>query len=245
MIIKKNIGYRLEIPGFTKPGRVALPSPYVSTGLDLESFWHAGERCAGCSGQNKTNFMDPEGFVVRKATKADAKYASQIAEETERSTIARGSGISKRSPESIAAKMAEDKAVIAVTATGEWAGFAYFEVWAGGAFLSNSGLIVSPPFRNCGVAKAIKRRVFSLGRKQYPDAKIFSITTGLAIMKMNAGLGFEPVTYAQLPQESGFWQDCKSCVNYGILENKGCRNCLCTAMLFAPKAKRRRQAAAA
>lgn len=188
--------------------------------------------------------MDPESVIIRKATKADAKYAVQIAEETERSAIARGSGIAKRSPESILEKMAEGKAVIAVAATGEWAGFSYFEVWAHGEFISNSGLIVSPAFRKGGVARAIKKKVFSLGRRKYPDAKVFSITTGLAIMKLNTRLGFEPVTYNEITQEPSFWQGCRSCVNYPVLQSKGFGNCLCTAMLFTPRKTAKKRTAA-
>ena len=187
--------------------------------------------------------MDPEGVIVRKATKEDERYAVQIAEETERSAIARGSGISKRSPESIILKIAEGRAVIAVAATGEWAGFSYFEVWAGGEFISNSGLIVAPAFRQGGVARAIKKKVFSLGRRKYPKAKVFSITTGLAIMKLNARLGFEPVTYHEITQEPAFWKGCESCVNYPVLKSKDFRNCLCTAMLFTPKEIKKRKAA--
>lgn len=179
--------------------------------------------------------MDPEGVIVRVAKEADAKYAAQISEETERSAIARGSGISKRSPETIVQKMREGKAVIAITADGKWAGFSYYEVWAGGEFVSNSGLIVAPEFRRGGVAAAIKRKVFRLGRKKYPDARVFSITTGLAIMKMNSRLGFGPVTYSELPQEQAFWKGCASCANYGVLESQGHKRCFCTAMLFVPK----------
>jgi len=188
--------------------------------------------------------MDPEGVIIRKARKEDAKYAAQIAEETERSAIARGSGISKRSPESIISKIDEGKAVIAIAATGEWAGFSYFEVWAAGEFISNSGLIVAPAFRKGGVARAIKKKVFSLGRRKYPDAKVFSITTGLAIMKLNVRLGFEPVTYNEITQEPAFWQGCRSCVNYEVLKSKDFRNCLCTAMLFTPKGNKKQRLAA-
>jgi hypothetical protein len=189
----------------------------------------------------KNKYMDPEGFIVRIADETDKQYAQQIADETERSAIARGSGISKRSTASIIRKMEEGKAVIAVTKEGQWAGFSYIEVWANGEFVSNSGLIVSPVYRQGGLASAIKRRTFSLSRKKYPGAKVFSITTGLAIMKMNARLGFQPVTFTEIPQEKKFWNGCRSCVNYTILKNKDCKNCLCTAMLFTPRVRREKR----
>ncbi len=121
---------------------------------------------------------------------------------------------------SIAAKMQEGKAVIALTANGRWVGFSYIEIWAKGEFVSNSGLIVNPAYREQGVAKAIKEKIFQLSRKQYPAAKIFSITTSMAIMKMNTGFGFEPVTFENIPREDAFWQGCKSCVNYDILQRQ-------------------------
>ncbi|PYF73997.1 N-acetyltransferase [Pedobacter nutrimenti] len=180
--------------------------------------------------------MNNHLIFIRIATINDIQYAAEIARETESSAIARGSGISKRSPHLIAKKISEGKAVIAVSSTGAWAGFAYFEVWDNGKFISNSGLIVAPAFRNCGVARSIKERIFSLSRKAYPKAKIFSITSGLTIMKMNSALGFEPVTYSEITGNESFWEGCKSCLNYNVLEGKKRCNCLCTAMLYDPAA---------
>jgi len=179
--------------------------------------------------------MNNSIIFVRVATSADAKYAEEIVAETQSSALLRGSGISKRTPASIVEKMNAGKAVIAVTAAGEWVGFSYFESWEKDTFISNSGLIVAPKFRNSGVAKSIKNRIFSLSRRIYPDAKIFSITSGAAIMKMNNQLGFEPVTFAQITRDPAFWEGCKSCVNYSILKSKNRSNCLCTAMLFSPE----------
>ncbi|QEC44778.1 N-acetyltransferase [Pseudobacter ginsenosidimutans] len=179
--------------------------------------------------------MDPEGFIIRIAGQMDEQYAAAISAETERSAIERGSGISKRPASCIIQKMREGKAVIAVTEAGEWAGFSYIEVWSNGEFVSNSGLIVAPAFRRTGVAAAIKERIFQLSRALYPQAKIFSITTGLAIMKMNARLGFEPVTFNEITKDAAFWEGCKSCVNHSILQSKKCKNCLCTAMLYMPE----------
>src|SRR5687767_9349905 len=152
----------------------------------------------------------------------------------ESSAKARGTGIAKRSPEYLVQKMEEGKAVIALTTDNEWVGFCYIETWEG-EYVANSGLIVSPSFRKSGVAKAIKQRIFQLSREKYPDAKIFGLTTGLAVMKINSDLGYEPVTYSELTQDEKFWAGCKSCVNYDILMSKERKNCLCTAMLYDPK----------
>lgn len=178
--------------------------------------------------------METPIIFVRLATINDIKYVSEILAEMESSAIARGSGIAKRSPASISEKMAGSKAIIAATSREEWVGFSYLEAWQDHRFVSNSGLIVSPKFRDSGVASAIKNRIFKLSRKLYPDAMIFSITSGMPVLKMNTRLGFEPVTYDQITQDDKFWEGCKSCVNYSILEGKNRSNCLCTAMLFDP-----------
>ncbi|MFT4024782.1 MAG: GNAT family N-acetyltransferase [Flavihumibacter sp.] len=153
----------------------------------------------------------------------------------ESSAAARGTGIAKRSPDYVADKMREGKAVIALTKNGTWVGFCYIETWSHGEYVANSGLIVSPDFRKSGVAKRIKECTFKLSREKYPEAKIFGLTTGLAVMKINSDLGYEPVTYSELTQDEAFWAGCKSCVNYDILMSKGRKNCMCTAMLYDPK----------
>jgi GNAT superfamily N-acetyltransferase len=173
-------------------------------------------------------------IIVRTATAADAKYAFFIAAEMKASAIARGTGIANRSPESLMEKMESGHAVIALSLDGTWAGFSYIESWENGAFVSNSGMIVNPAFRERGVAKAIKKAIFQLSRTLYPKAKVFSITTGAAIMKLNTALGFEPVTYDQITRDNRFWEKCRQCVNFSLLEKMGYNNCLCTAMLFQP-----------
>lgn len=183
---------------------------------------------------NKTTQMKTDPIIVRVAQEADTQYAVAITEEMERSAKARGTGIARRSPESICQKIREGKAVIAISTNGEWAGFSYIDVWSNGTFVSNSGLIVSPPFRCQGVAKSIKTKIFRLSRQLYPQARIFSITTGLAIMKMNLRFGFEPVTFNEITHDPAFWQGCKSCINYPILTSKEFKNCLCTALMYAP-----------
>ncbi|MBC7903687.1 MAG: GNAT family N-acetyltransferase [Gemmatimonadaceae bacterium] len=179
--------------------------------------------------------MDNQQIVIRVATPDDKKYSTIITDEMASSAMARGTGIAKRSPDYIEKKIDEKKAVIAVTPWGEWVGFCYIETWSHGEYVANSGLIVSPQFRKSGVAKGIKKRIFELSREQYPEAKIFGLTTGLAVMKINSELGYEPVTYSELTQDEAFWAGCKSCVNYDILMSKERKNCMCTAMLYDPK----------
>src|SRR4051812_21151670 len=175
-----------------------------------------------------------EKFIVQVATLNHLHHASLICDEMEASAKARGTGIAKRSTDYIEQKMLEGKAVIAFSQTGKWAGFCYIETWSHGKYVANSGLIVSPEFRKSGLAKMIKKKIFELSRNNFPDSKIFGLTTGLAVMKINSDLGYEPVTYSELTQDDEFWNGCKSCVNYEILTSKERKNCLCTAMLYDP-----------
>src|SRR5690606_31972240 len=63
------------------------------------------------------------------------------------------------------------------------------------------------------------------------------LTTGLAVMKTNSELGYEPVTYSGLTQDEDFWKGCQSCVNYDILTSKQRKNCMCTALLWGAAEK--------
>lgn len=173
-------------------------------------------------------------IIIRVANSTDVHYSATITDEMESSAKARGTGIAKRSPEYVAAKMEEGKAVIAHTEDGAWVGFCYIEAWGDEKYVANSGLIVAPAFRKSGIAKQIKKRVFDLSREKYPTAKIFGLTTGLAVMKINSELGYEPVTYSELTDDEQFWAGCKTCVNYDTLMSKDRKNCFCTAMLYDP-----------
>jgi hypothetical protein len=193
-------------------------------------FWH------GCyhHSQQLIKKLENQNLIVRIATPDDTHYAEIITTEMEESAKARGTGIAKRSPDYLVRKMREGKAVIATTQDGTWVGFCYIEAWEHGKYVANSGLIVAPAFRKTGVATHIKKKIFQLSREKYPTSKIFGLTTGLAVMKINSDLGYEPVTYSELTNDEEFWKGCQSCVNYDILMSKGRKNCMCTAMLFDP-----------
>jgi hypothetical protein len=181
--------------------------------------------------------MENINFTIIPATEKHLQYAETITQVMEESAKARGTGIAKRSPEYIKTKMKEGKAVIATTQDGVWAGFCYIEAWGHGKFVANSGLIVAPEFRKYGLARRIKGEVFKLSRTKYPDSKIFGLTTGAAVMKINSDLGYVPVAYADLTDDEEFWKGCQSCVNFEILTAKNRQNCLCTAMLYDPAKK--------
>ncbi len=182
--------------------------------------------------------MENISFQILVADASHKSYAQQITEEMANSAKARGTGIAKRSPAYIVTKMEEGKAVIALTSDGKWAGFCYIEAWGHGNYVANSGLIVAPDYRKYGLARMIKREIFKLSRKKYPESKIFGLTTGAAVMKINSELGYIPVAYSDLTDDNEFWKGCQSCVNYEILMSKNRQNCLCTAMLYDPQAKK-------
>jgi hypothetical protein len=132
--------------------------------------------------------------------------------------------------------MLEGKAIIAFC-DAKLAGFCYIETWGEKKFVANSGLIVAPEYRKSGLARQIKKKAFELSRTTYPDAKIFGITTSLAVMKINSELGYKPVTFSELTDDEAYWNGCSSCVNYDILLRNNRKMCLCTAMLFDPTKK--------
>lgn len=182
--------------------------------------------------------MDNISFQIIVANPTHKVYSTTITDEMENSAKARGTGIAKRTPEYVETKMDEGKAIIALTQDGTWAGFCYIEAWGHGKYVANSGLIVAPEFRKFGLARKIKREIFKLSRQKYPDSKIFGLTTGAAVMKINSELGYIPVSYSDLTDDEAFWKGCQSCVNYEILMSKNRQNCICTAMLFDPQAKK-------
>lgn len=167
------------------------------------------------------------------ASKKHLKYANLISETISESSKVRGTGIAKRSPEYIITKMENGNAVIALNED-QFAGFCYIEAWSHGKFVANSGLIVHPDFRGLGLARKIKHVVFEHSRQKFPDAKVFSITTGLAVMKLNSELGYKPVTFSELTNDQTFWDGCQTCKNYDVLQRTEQKMCLCTGMLYDP-----------
>ena len=163
------------------------------------------------------------------------KYVDEILETISAAAKVRGTGIAKRTHEYVAQKMREGKAVIALAGEEkEFAGFCYIESWGNKQYVANSGLIVVDKFRRRGLAKRIKKTAFELSRKMWPDAKLFGLTSGGAVMRINTELGYVPVPFAELTDDEAFWKGCQGCINHDILERTGRRYCSCTAMLYDP-----------
>ena len=171
------------------------------------------------------------------ANESHANYAEIICNTMEESAKVRGTGIARRTPEYILKKMSNGNAIIALDGD-KFAGFCYIEIWSHEKFVANSGLIVHPDYRNQGLAKDIKKAVFELSRKKYPNSKIFGITTGLAVMKINYELGYQPVTFSELTDDESFWSGCQTCKNFDILTRTERKMCLCTGMLYDPAKKK-------
>ena len=166
--------------------------------------------------------IDVDDIEIQVAGEEHVQYVDEILDTIARAAKVRGTGIAKRSPEYVKQKMIEHKV-------------SYIESWSNKMFVANSGLIVSDAFRGIGLAKRIKKRIFELSRERFPHAKIFSLTTGAAVMKMNNELGYRPVTFSQLTDDEAFWKGCESCVNFDILQRNGRSMCLCTGMLYDPE----------
>ncbi len=182
-----------------------------------------------------------EKFDVLIATSEHIGFAEELCKLYEDSAKKRGTGIAKRDPEYIREKILQQKAIIALTSHQQIAGFCYIETWEGKNYVANSGLIVREEYRHHGLAKRIKQFVFDHTRKKYPQAKIFGITTSLAVMKLNSDLGYKPVTFSELTQDDAFWSGCKSCINYDVLTRTERKNCLCTGMLYDPKDEKKKE----
>lgn len=175
-----------------------------------------------------------KNIAIEIAAEKHLKYIDDINIAIEIASKQRGTGIAKRSYEYLSGKMKGGKAIIALD-DGDFVGFCYIESWEGKKFVANSGLIVVEEYRGLGLAKAIKREAFNLSRKKYPNSKIFGLTTGLAVMKINHELGYRPVTFSELTDDDLFWEGCKSCVNQDILLRTERTKCLCTGMLYNPE----------
>ena len=178
-----------------------------------------------------------DDFVIEVANEGHIHYIPEILKTIEDATKVRGTGIAKRNPDYVKKKMEEGKAIIALCGD-DFAGFCYIESWDHEKFVANSGLIVKPEYRGRGLAKQIKRKAFELSRKKFPNAKLFGLTTGAAVLKINTELGYVPVTFEALTNDPVFWKGCESCVNYDVLTRNNFTRCLCTGMLYTPAPKK-------
>lgn len=175
-----------------------------------------------------------EDIVVMVADHEHEQYIDTILKTIEEAAKVRGTGIAKRTHEYLATKMREAKAVIALHGD-RFAGFSYIETWGNREYVTTSGLIVHPDYRGLGLAKRIKDMTFTLARIRWPHAKIFSLTSGAAVMAMNTALGYKPVTFADLTDDEAFWRGCEGCINVDVLHRTNRKYCICTGMLFDPE----------
>ena len=180
--------------------------------------------------------MEKEEIEVMVAGPEHEVYVDTILDTIAEAAKIRGTGIARRSHEYVAQKMQEAKAVIAIRKSdNRIAGFSYIETWGNKKYVTTSGLIVHPDFRGLGLAKRIKDLTFTLARTRWPHAKIFSLTSGAAVMQMNTQLGYKPVTFADLTDDEAFWRGCEGCINVDVLHRTGRKYCICTGMLFDPE----------
>jgi hypothetical protein len=179
-----------------------------------------------------------QNIEISIASKLHLSYVPEIKEALYQASLQKGTGIAVRSSEYLTGKIEEGKAVIALGNHGKWAGFCYIESWGHNKFVANSGLIVSEEFRGAGLASEIKKRALELSSRLFPGARLFGLTTSLAVMKINSGLGYKPVTFSQLTDDDEFWKGCETCPYYDILVRTKRDDCLCTAMIMDPSEKK-------
>ena len=183
--------------------------------------------------KKKEDIQEKPDIQIMVAGEQHLGYVDQINDTIEKASLERGTGIARRTHEYIASKISAGKAIIALEGE-KFAGFCYIESWNDGKYVANSGLIVHWDYRGLGLARSIKHMAFELSRKTFPEAKLFGLTTGLAVMKINSELGYRPVTFSELTDDEQFWKGCQSCVNYDILLRMNKTKCLCTGMLYDP-----------
>lgn len=188
----------------------------------------------------KDNTEYNDGIEILIANASHEKYVDEILDTISAAAKVRGTGIAKRTHEYLTQKMKEGKAIIAV-AGDEFAGFCYIESWGNRQYVANSGLIVREKFRGHGLARRIKQRAFALSRQMWPNAKLFGLTSGGAVMKINTELGYVPVPFSELTDDEAFWKGCEGCVNHDVLMRTDRRYCICTAMLYDPKAHKKQK----
>lgn len=171
---------------------------------------------------------------VMVADASHEEYVDDILQTITTAAKVRGTGIALRTHEYVAQKMKEGKAIIALQGN-QLAGFCYIESWGNKQYVANSGLIVLEAYRGKGLARRIKRAAFQLSRLRWPNAKLFGLTSGGAVMKINTELGYEPVPFSELTDDIAFWNGCRGCCNYDVLTRTDMRYCICTAMLYDPQ----------
>ena len=177
--------------------------------------------------------MNKSQIDVMVADASHEVYVDTILDTISDAAKVRGTGIAKRTHEYLAQKMKEGKAIIALHKE-EFAGFCYIESWGNKQYVANSGLIVVNKFRGQSLARRIKRAAFALSRLRWPNAKIFGLTSGGAVMKINTELGYVPVPFSELTDDQAFWKGCEGCKNHDILTRTERKYCICTGMLYDP-----------
>jgi len=181
-----------------------------------------GRRRAGTRSAVRVLFAREEH--VRHAPRATAllRWAAQ-----------EGAAVAARTPSYLARLMRERKAVLAL-ARGRLVGFAFLQVWDGGAFVSHSGLVVDPAYRGAGVARALKEKTLVLTRRRFPRAAIVSLTRAPQVLRMNRRLGFRRVSQADLPRDPTFWSACRTCPYYESAARPKAERCCCKATRYDP-----------
>lgn len=132
-------------------------------------------------------------------------FAQAIVDEINYSAKIRGTGIEDRDAQYIIDKINTGLAVLAIDQdSGDWLGFCCIDAWEHKKYIASTGLIIKPQYRGVGIAKAIKYHIFELCRTIFPDSKIFSLTANPVVKKVNKELGFKPVSFLSVMNDTHF-----------------------------------------
>lgn len=172
-------------------------------------------------------------FIISVPNEKHIQFAKEIEGLLKQAASEKSRGLNLKTRDYIAEKIRNEDAII-VTKEGKLAGFCYLRRRKKGRFVSISGIVLVPKFRNSGLAKVMIKEAFELARNKYPQAKIFSLTTSPSVMRINSEYGYKPINYARLSTSEAFWNGCNDCLNYQILKSNNYARCLCSAMLFNP-----------
>ncbi|MFN8259296.1 MAG: GNAT family N-acetyltransferase [Bacteroidales bacterium] len=179
-------------------------------------------------------YKEVQGVAIYESSEEFVEYAQAVCNMIEDASKDKNTALAIRTKAYIEEKINSGKAIIALHGK-RVIGFCYIETWEHGKFVANSGLIVSPEYRQTGLAYKIKEMAFQLSSKKFPGAKIFGLTTSAAVMKINSKLGYKAVTFSELTMDDNFWKGCETCKYFDILERTKRKHCLCTAMVYEPE----------
>lgn len=168
-------------------------------------------------------------WLMRQAHKGDLKLGGDIAYWIADGQKSRKTGRLHRRSTDIEPKLEKGQAILGFSAEGELAGYVGFDLWDHDTVITSSGLIVLPSFRGMGLGRALKEYILEFLGCRYPNARLFTITTNLGVLKMNREMGYQTDRFEASPRDPTYWKGCMECPHFKKLREGGFQSCLCHA----------------